>query len=336
MKKLGIVLSTVTLLILLSSCKDDTTCDKGYILEGNECLLSEDDSGEKNDEAIGDTLFDPTTLNPTLEGLANLHSIEHDGITRYYKLYIPEGIANDAPLLLMLHGITGYATNLMNYSEMNDLADIHKFAVVYPQGTVISNASHWNSNLSFTDVDDTGFLVSLVEHLQSEYSLSTDFTFVAGHSNGGFMSYTLACDAPETFKAIASYAGLMSGETWDTCNTTEEISILQIHGTNDSVVPNDGTMTTIGGWGGAPDVLTMLNYWKTRNSTTVEDTLVLNNITTLYSWENPLSKTYVSYYEILNQSHSWPGDNSIFEDEDTLNDTSQIIWSFFQKIIDNS
>ena len=46
--------------------------------------------------------------------------------------------------------------------------------------------------MSISDVDDIGFLSSLARHLQREHGLSTGNTFVAGFSNGGFMSYTLA------------------------------------------------------------------------------------------------------------------------------------------------
>ena len=58
----------------------------------------------------------------------------------------------------------------------------------------------------------------LAKKLQAEYDLSDKNTFVGGMSNGGFMSYTLACERSDTFKAIASVTGTMSGYDWENCN----------------------------------------------------------------------------------------------------------------------
>lgn len=334
MKKTLILFMSILSMLALSACGETTIdCETGFILDGSECVIEEKDEPVIVEEPVVEEepqQEDPEDVrNPALLG------IDHDGVVREFILYLPEGIEEDAPLVVMLHGFSGTATSFMSYTGMNDIADINKFAVVYPLGSAVSGTTHWNSDLSFTTVDDVGFLVAMVEYLQVEYNLSTENTFVSGHSNGGFMSYTLACSATGTFKAIGSYAGLMSGETWDTCDASEPISILQIHGTSDVVVPNDGTMTTFGGWGGAPAVLTMLEYWTTLNDTgdvVIDDT---NDKVTIYSWKNETTKDIVTYYEIPLQSHSWPGDDVIFTDEDTLNDTSQLIWAFFSTVIDN-
>jgi len=328
MKRALVLFITTISILALSACVETTIdCETGYILEGTKCIVDEKDEPDVVEEPQQEVDKDESNL--------MLFNMDYDGIKREFTLYAPKGIEDDAPLVVMLHGFTGNASSFMSYSKMNDIADIHKFAVVYPQGSVIANTTHWNAELSFTTVDDVGFLVAMVEYLQEEYNFSTENTFVSGHSNGGFMSYTLACNATNTFKAIGSYAGLMSGETWDTCDASEPISILQIHGTSDIVVPNDGTMTTYGGWGGAPNVLTMLEYWTTLNSAgevTLDNT---SDKVTIYSWKNELTEDMVKYYEIPLQTHDWPGDEEIFTDDDTLNDTSQLIWSFFSTVIDN-
>ena len=86
-------------------------------------------------------------------------------------------------------------------------------------------------------MDDIGFLSELAGHLQVEYDLNPDHTFVCGMSNGGFMSYTLACDRPDVFKAIASVTGTMSGFDWNNCDPDEPVPVLQIAGADDNIVP---------------------------------------------------------------------------------------------------
>ena len=55
----------------------------------------------------------------------------------------------------------------------------------------------------------------------------------------------------------------MSGPDWETCNPSELVPVMQISGTADNVVPMDGSMEYIEeGWGGAPDIYTIMDYWK--------------------------------------------------------------------------
>jgi polyhydroxybutyrate depolymerase len=147
------------------------------------------------------------------------------------------------------------------------------------------------------------------------------------------MSYTVACEAPESFTGMASYAGIMSGETWDTCDTTHPISVLHIHGTDDFVVPDDGSMTTWKGWGGAPAVLDMLHYWITRNTLDISTEIALSDTIELFEFTSNDSSYKVTYYRLLDIGHNWPGDDDLIVDEDLLNDTSQLIWDFFETLI---
>ena len=55
-------------------------------------------------------------------------------------------------------------------------------------------------------------------------------------SNGGYMSYHLACNT-NLFAAVASVAGSMTPETYNNCSPTNATSILQIHGLQDFTVP---------------------------------------------------------------------------------------------------
>ena len=155
----------------------------------------------------------------------------HDGINRTYTLYKPNNLQDDAPLIFVLHGYGSNSKNIMGYSQMNDIANRNGFAVCYPQGSInyYTNSTHWNANLKeMSNVNDADFLSKLATFLQAEHNLSKENTFVSGMSNGGFMSYTLACEKSNIFSAIASVTGTMSGYDWRNCNPEKPIPILQL------------------------------------------------------------------------------------------------------------
>ena len=266
-------------------------------------------------------------------GLFDL-TFDHDGKSRKYLLYIPEGLTINAPLVFALHGHTSTARRMMELTQMNEVADAHGFAVCYPQGSLSYSATwHWNARLNISRTDDIGFLSRLAEHLQSEYFFNPQKTFSCGFSNGGFMSYTLACEAPETFKAIASVSGTMSGYTWEN-RTATPIPVLQIHGERDLIVPINGSMTTVGGWGGAPHLDTVLEYWSDINNCSTTDILSLSSNTTAIYNRDGVNGNEIWYYKIAGFGHSWPGGNDPagldFLDNSGI-DASEEIWSFFSR-----
>ena len=206
---------------------------------------------------------------------------EHDGITRRYTLYKPNNIQDGAPLIFVLHGYGSNAKNIMTYSQMNDIANRNGFAVCYPQGSInyYTSRTHWNANLKqMSNVKDADFLSKLATFLQNEHNLSKENTFVSGMSNGGFMSYTLACNKSDIFSAIASITGTMSGHDWNNCDPEKPIPVLQISGTDDYVVPMDGSMSAAGGWGGAPDINKIIDYWSNLNSCNKNEIIRIANV----------------------------------------------------------
>ena len=176
-----------------------------------------------------------------------LEAFTHGDQTRHYSLYKPEGLPDNAPLVFMLHGYQGLARLYQSSMGFDDVADEHGFAIVYPQGTYDDNfIPHWNAGLEISEVNDIGFLTELAKQLQIDHNFDPERTFTSGISNGGFMSYTLACESSDVFKGMASIIGTMSGHTWNNCTPENPMPVLQISGLIDTVVPMDGTMSTEG------------------------------------------------------------------------------------------
>ena len=73
------------------------------------------------------------------------------------------------------------------------------------------------------------------------------------------MSYELACQLSDRIAAIAPVTGTMTPQTYANCKLTRPVSVLQIHGLRDSVVPyrGNGIMTPID---------QVMSYWASENN----------------------------------------------------------------------
>ena len=245
---------------------------------------------------------------------------------REYFLYIPEFLPENAPLVFVLHGYWGEGSDMIGI--LQEQADQHGFVICYPTGLEDNfGTNHWNANFNetMTTVDDLGFLTNLAVTLQEEYNLDPDKTFSCGMSNGGYMSWSLACNAPEIFKAIASVTGTMSGPDWEECNPSTFIPVMQISGTSDDVVPMDGSMEYIEeGWGGAPDIYTIMEYWSDLHGCSQNETINFGfdystDVTQYFACTSNTSFE-LRLYVADGMGHTWPQ----FADEQ--------IWDFFMQI----
>ena len=127
------------------------------------------------------------------ESFTGEKKIMHQELERSYFLHVPEGLKENAPLMVVIHGYTGSAKGIMDYSKMNNLADQNGFVIVYPQGTVDTRENtFFNVGYDFhaeSTVDDVAYIRALVTQLQITYRTSSEKTFATGMSNGGDMSY---------------------------------------------------------------------------------------------------------------------------------------------------
>ena len=152
------------------------------------------------------------------------------------------------PLIVGLHGYTSSGEGLNSYFGLTPLSDEKGFILVTPTGLANADGSpYWNATNACCDfetfsTDDSGYLRDLIEAIQDELSIDEKRVYVTGHSNGGFMSYRMACDHADLVAAIAPLAGA----TWldpAECNPSEPVSVLHMHGTADPVILYDGGAT---------------------------------------------------------------------------------------------
>jgi polyhydroxybutyrate depolymerase len=148
---------------------------------------------------------------------------------------------NPAPLLLDLHGFMGDGLSQQRFSRLSNVARENGFVYAAPDGLRNSNGDQfWNAsraccNFDRTDIDDAAFLKSLIDEISEKVAIDPKRIYIFGHSNGAFMSYKFACTYPNTVAAIVGVAGAMDVAGND-CAISSPVSVLEIHGTADSVI----------------------------------------------------------------------------------------------------
>jgi len=278
-----------------------------------------------------------------IQAQTTFHTFDINGEIREYYLHLPNNIEDDAPLVFVLHGYSGTANSLMNWTGMNQVANANGFSVCYPQGITDDwNNNFWNVGYEFhanETVDDVEFLSTLAQFLQGEYNLSSQYTFSTGMSNGGDMSYLLACQASDVFKAVAPVAGCMMTWIYDSCAPPNPIPVFEIHGTDDNVTWWAGAdVNNNGGWGPWISVDTTFNFWTQLNGCTESmiDTLPNTNTTdgsyvVSHKNINGVNDNEVWLYEVVNGGHEWPGAYGNMD----IN-ASEEIWNFFTLVVEDS
>lgn len=253
----------------------------------------------------------------------------HNGVTRTYFMDAPNPIPPGAPLVVVLHGYTSNASAIRYYSDWDEIAMSEGVVVVYPQGRQdFFGITHWNANLGISTADDHGFLVALVQHLQQQHGLSPDCTYSCGMSNGGYMSYSLACEHPEVFAAVGSVTGSMGAFDFG-CTPNEVVPILHLHGTNDDVVTYQGGVGA-SGWG-SNGIEEVIEHWTDlMGTTTLEQTTMPNqetfdftSVDFLRYAGSPTGQEF-HHYRVNGGGHDWFGAWGSQDVESTA-----VLWDFF-------
>ena len=143
------------------------------------------------------------------------------------------------PLVVLLHGFGMTAEQIDGYLGISSFADVGLIALILPDGTPNPDGDRfWNATpecckFAGQDVDDVGYLSGLIEEAR-EYG-EFDRLYLIGYSNGGFMSYRLACESLPNLTALVSVAGSSYVDA-DHCEAPTPVAVLQIHGTADNVI----------------------------------------------------------------------------------------------------
>lgn len=239
-------------------------------------------------------------------------SFKHNGVVREYVVSYPENTVEPCPLIITLHNFNGSALFIQEVSEMDDYALPNNIAVVYPEG--ISNSwnvgTPWNNN----EHDDVGFIDALIDTVAGRYKIDRNRVYACGYSNGGYMTYELACHLAHKITAFGSIGGNFMLNADQICDQDRLVPIIDFKGTGDPFVAYNVPFPGQFSDDGSLLINENIAYWKKFNDltdTSVEflddlnqaDSTTVENI--IYSNENHQAKFV--HYKIINGGHQWFG-----------------------------
>ncbi|MBS2019050.1 MAG: hydrolase [Deltaproteobacteria bacterium] len=249
---------------------------------------------------------------------------------RSFDLHVPAKYdpTKATPLVLLFHGYTMNAKSIAEASKFSATADARGMIVAYPSGLNLGfNAGDCCGGSVAAKVDDVGFAREIVASIGKDYCVDTKRVFSTGFSNGGFMSYYLACEMSETFAAVASVAGTL-GVSPDACKPKRPVSLLHIHGTGDTVVAYNG-----GGLAGNRSVATSVQAFRTIDKCPAGDgaSSYSKGDVSCSKWTCEAG-SHVELCTVTNGGHQWPGGETLpYGGSASPNlDSSETIAKFFE------
>jgi polyhydroxybutyrate depolymerase len=253
---------------------------------------------------------------------------------RHYEQFVPSDTPN-LPLVIALHGGRGNGRQMEKFSKLDEIAAREGFVVVYPDGV----GHQWNDGRAeiSTGQNDVAFISALIDEMIAKHHIDPKRVYVTGISNGGMMSYRLACDLADRIVAIAPVAGNIPAIP--PCNPSRAVSVLAINGTMDPLVPYDGgqVLKTRGAVLGAPVSVARFaaaDGCSAPVTTDEADVDASDGSTTRRTAYACPGKLGVELLSIIGGGHTWPGGSQYLPKAfiGTVSrdfDASERIWKFF-------
>jgi poly(3-hydroxybutyrate) depolymerase len=211
-------------------------------------------------------------------------------------------------LLLAFHGSNGNGFSMKTLAQFKEYSKDYIF--VYP----VAATENWEEGCKCNKpyrlgIDDVGFVSSLIDTLQSTYTVSTNEVYAVGFSQGGLFTYNIACKLSEKIKAVAVVAAPMSVPLANDCTDGHNMNIMMIHGKSDNVLqyngytdpnPNDGDFSLLS----SPATFA---HWAKANNYTDDISITNQSSSSSYSIESysGVGKGTVQLVSIGSGTHSW-------------------------------
>ncbi len=254
-----------------------------------------------------------------------------DGVPRTYRVFVPPTLdrGRPAPLVLVLHGGANTAQDAVRITSFDKQASLGEFIVAYPEGTRTEwNAGSCCGSAPERNPDDVGFLTQMLDRLQRDYAVDPERVFVTGASNGAMMAYRFACERADRVRAVASVAGAVRAAA---CQPSRPVSVLEIHGTADPLLPYEGGKPDAVEAAAAmyPSTPAMIQRWAEIDSCPPPQPPKVTGAVTTQLWQGCANDTTVSLITVQGGGHIWftpelGGPNGAL-------DATSTIWRFFSE-----
>jgi polyhydroxybutyrate depolymerase len=209
------------------------------------------------------TVSCPTTS--SLKAGDNNESIMSGGESRTFIVHVPTSYSasTPAPVILDFHPLGGTGSQQEGSSGWKAKCDSVGCIAVYPDSSKSKASDNsWNAgyccdNAEKNQVDDVGFAKDIIKWLETNACVDPKRIYASGGSNGGGMTYRMACDAADVIAAVAPVdfrcvtgkdplATMVSASdnTACTCTLPRPIAVVAFdEGADSTIVPYAGGQT---------------------------------------------------------------------------------------------
>jgi polyhydroxybutyrate depolymerase len=241
-------------------------------------------------------------------------------LQRSYFLHIPPGLnAQDrVALLFVFHGNQESGRSARTYTGLDTVANANSFVVAYPDGSGPKGQLSWNGSYCCGyavehNVDEPAFVRAMLADINTQVNVDPKRIYAAGFSNGALLAYRLGCEMADTFAAIAPVAGVM---TYAPCRPQQPVSVIHVHGLQDTTVPFEGGGSSIG----FPAVRASLTAWAKLDGCSGAEQVQQNGIVTHTTFGVCPPGISVELYTLKGVGHGWPSQQA--------GPMTQIVWNF--------
>lgn len=157
-----------------------------------------------------------------------------------YRVLVPEG-EGPFPALVYLYGPGGHSVSITNHPLFQETIVARGYALVVPSAQEISYADgsrHTGWSLRAEPVqgrDEIAFLRRVIDDAAQRFPIDRSRILIAGQSRGGFLTWEIACQAPDLGSAFAVHAAGYLGPLPQHCQ--RPVRLLHTHGVADQLVP---------------------------------------------------------------------------------------------------
>lgn len=245
-------------------------------------------------------------------------SLVHDGETRIWSEIVPPACATSrarCPVLIALHG-GGGRTSGAQFAGGTGLAAqgaARGYIVLAPDAL----GDNWNDGRPeiAAGIDDVGFIRAMLADVRGRAGVDPARIFAAGASNGGLMSYRLACDGGGAYRAVAPVIANMGTALIARCRPAGNVSVFMIPGTADRLMPYEGggVAAGFGNRGTTVSSDRTLDFWRTAMGcgatlrTERFDPVRDETAVAITRYEGCRGSTIVQRWTVEGGGHSWPG-----------------------------
>jgi polyhydroxybutyrate depolymerase len=140
----------------------------------------------------------------------NNESITSGGESRTFIVRLPTGYTGKsaAPVVIDFHPLGGTGSQQEGSSGWKAKCDSVGCISVYPDSSKKAGDSSWNAgyccdNAEKDKIDDVQFARDIIKYLEANTCVDPKRIYASGGSNGGGMTYRMACEAADVIAAVA-------------------------------------------------------------------------------------------------------------------------------------